>query len=238
MGEFSFLTGSEIPMSLPGGKFHRGRAASRICFIHSNLAATRAGQFRRRKPKPKTQMTDPITFWNKVLLDCNLRDHTAAGHAYGDRVAREMIKARDKDGSELDPPHAHSDNPGAHRPDPDGPPTMPSLGASWGNVKPFIARPHRLAPFPPLGSPEYDAAAEEVRKKGATPDYLDLTRTPDETTKGVFWAYDGVTRLGTPPRLYFQIIRDLCDKFALDTHQRARLFGLVAAALGDARIQA
>jgi hypothetical protein len=272
-------------------------------------------------------MNDPITFWNKVLLDCNARDHTAAtgtgdqrgptktsrafamaqlamhdawfgitgvhptflhglpaaggganpaaavktagqeilmhlypqqrnfildearkdmvsgsgtaaGHAYGEHVARAMIAHRDKDGSEVDPPHTHADYRGAHRPDPDGPPTMPSLGASWGKVKAFVTPLQPLAPNPAPSSPEYNLSLEEVRKKGATPDYLELIRTPDETTQGIFWGYDGASGLGTPPRLYFQIVRELSDLHTLTTDQRARLFGLVAAALGDAGIQA
>jgi vanadium chloroperoxidase len=34
-------------------------------------------------------------------------------------------------------------------------------------------------------------------------------RKVDETLIGVYWAYDGASGLGTPPRLYNQIIREI-----------------------------
>jgi vanadium chloroperoxidase len=66
-------------------------------------------------------------------------------------------------------------------------------------------------------------------------------RTVDETLIGLFWGYDGAVGLGTPPRLYNQIVRQVAlarntGPNAVD--ENARLFALVNAAMGDAGILA
>jgi hypothetical protein len=33
----------------------------------------------------------------------------------------------------------------------------------------------------------------------------------DQTLIGTFWAYDGMAELGTPPRLYNHIVRQVAD---------------------------
>lgn len=63
-------------------------------------------------------------------------------------------------------------------------------------------------------------------------------RTPDETVIGLFWGYDGAKNLGTPPRFYNQIIREVADAKGNTVQQNARLFALVNAAMGDAAIVA
>jgi vanadium chloroperoxidase len=55
---------------------------------------------------------------------------------------------------------------------------------------------------------------------------------------GVYWAYDGANRLGTPPRFYNQIIREIAMKRSNTEADNARLFAFVNAALGDAGILA
>lgn len=70
-------------------------------------------------------------------------------------------------------------------------------------------------------------------------------RTVDQTLIGLFWAYDGVAELGTPPRLYNQIIRQVAmtrspgnpavpNTFAENAH----LFAFVNVAMADAGILA
>ena len=66
-------------------------------------------------------------------------------------------------------------------------------------------------------------------------------RTPGETLIGTYWAYDGVRNLGTPPRLYNQIAREVAklkNVGAAAEDENARLFALVNAAMGDAGILA
>ena len=63
-------------------------------------------------------------------------------------------------------------------------------------------------------------------------------RTTDETAIGLFWAYDGPRGLGTPPRLYNQIVRRIAQARGNTVAQNARLFALVNTAMADAGILA
>ena len=63
-------------------------------------------------------------------------------------------------------------------------------------------------------------------------------RTPEETTIGIFWGYDGAIGLGTPPRLYNQIVRRVAAARSNSEDQNARLFALVNVAMADAGILA
>jgi vanadium chloroperoxidase len=65
-------------------------------------------------------------------------------------------------------------------------------------------------------------------------------RTPTQTLAGIYWGYDGVPNLGTPPRLYNQIIRVVAmnRKKPNTVGDNARLFAFVNAAMGDAGILA
>jgi vanadium chloroperoxidase len=82
----------------------------------------------------------------------------------------------------------------------------------------------------------YMAALAEVRAKGGAPGLATTTRSPEETRIGIFWAYDGVPKIGTPPRLYNQIVRCIAESEGNTPAQNARLFALVNAAMGDAGI--
>ncbi len=57
---------------------------------------------------------------------------------------------------------------------------------------------------------------------------------------GLYWAYDGAFGVGTPPRLYNQIIREIAINGAVPNTpaQNARLFALVNVAMADAGILA
>ena len=63
-------------------------------------------------------------------------------------------------------------------------------------------------------------------------------RTVDETLIGIYWAYDGVRELGTPPRFYNLIVREIAKQRGNDVDENARLFALINAAMGDAGILA
>lgn len=90
----------------------------------------------------------------------------------------------------------------------------------------------------------YNFAFEEVYRQGGNAALNTTSRRPDQTVTGFFWAYDGSNLLGTPPRLYNQILR----KVAVDKRPNpdltneannadfARLFALVNVAMGDAGI--
>jgi vanadium chloroperoxidase len=128
-----------------------------------------------------------------------------------------------------------------HRPDPDNPAQRfhaPFYGATAARIA--VTQDHDLLAPPSLKTVpgDYQAALEEVIGKGAAPGHPRLTRTPEETMIGLFWAYDGASGIGTPPRLYNQILRKIAIGKGNTPTQNARLFALVNAAMGDAGILA
>jgi vanadium chloroperoxidase len=169
------------------------------------------------------------------------------GHEFGVRVAQEMLDDRKDDPGAGDDGYAASVARGAHRPDPDNPDQgfhAPFYGA---RSKLFAATArHKLAPPPqPSTAPgPYTDALEQVRRRGIAPELMGTLpsgssrRTVDQTLIGVFWAYDGAVGLGTPPRLYNQIVREVAEKNSNTLEANAKLFALVNTAMADAGILA
>jgi hypothetical protein len=56
-------------------------------------------------------------------------------------------------------------------------------------------------------------------------------RTVDQTLIGIYWGYDGAKGLGTPPRLYNQIVRVIAAARGNTVAQNARLFALLNVAM-------
>lgn len=162
------------------------------------------------------------------------------GHAYGLRIGQEILRLRLRDGSEPEAqrPHPYAQAKPHHRADPLNTQFEP-LGSTWGAVKPFaVSTFHPLAAFPPFRGAAYMTDHQEVFVKGGAASQGRTTRTPDETVIGIYWAYDGARLLGTPPRLYNQVVRIIAQKMKNDVADNARLFALVNVALGDAGIHA
>jgi hypothetical protein len=107
----------------------------------------------------------------------------------------------------------------------------------WGLVRPFVV-PNIIefrSPAPPeLMSAAYADSFNDVKSNGAK---NSTTRTPDETEIGIFWAYDGAQKIGTPPRLYNQNVREVAMLQSNNLAQNARLFALINLAMADAGIQ-
>lgn len=181
---------------------------------------------------------------------------TTHGLAFGAAVADAMLADRGGDPGAGDTGHVHSNDPGRHRPDPVKP---QGSHAPWygKNSKCFAVKDrHTLdKPYSSVYKPnEYARAVRQVRGKGIAAElmgtlpaaYGDTTkeaskRTPDETVVGLYWAYDGARNLGTPPRLYNLIAREVAkarNTGASAEDENARLFALVNAAMGDAGILA
>ncbi|MES2459182.1 MAG: hypothetical protein V4671_01265 [Armatimonadota bacterium] len=130
---------------------------------------------------------------------------------------------------------------GRHRVDPDNPGQgfyAPFYGAK---ADLFASQTRYQLNAPPQpGTAAYDAALAEVRVKGIKPELAGLLpagsplRTPTESLIGLYWAYDGAFEIGTPPRLYNQIIAKVAEAQGLTTAEYARLFALVNAAMADA----
>jgi len=93
---------------------------------------------------------------------------------------------------------------------------------------------------------EYDDALNDVIRMGGAPYLPSTKRSPAQTARGYFWAYDGSNLIGTPPRLYNQILRRIAVTYKPETditHEAnnadfARLFALANAAMADAGILA
>ena len=167
----------------------------------------------------------------------------ANGIALGKATAAAILTNRQNDGSERAEPYVpinytFSQEPGHWRKDPMNP-NQPVIGSTWMNVKPMVlesATQFRLPPPPPMESPEYAAAYEEVKRVGGDGVITPTERTDDQTIAGIFWAYDGTPSLCAPPRLYNQITVQLGRAHNLDVVQFARLLALVNITLSDAGI--
>ncbi len=170
------------------------------------------------------------------------------GHEFGLLVAQRILADRSDDPGKDDDGYAASMARGAHRPDPDNPDQgyhAPFYGAK---SKLFAATQRYGLDKPPLPSipadPEYTRALRQVRRRGIAPELMGTLpedaarRTVDQTVIGVYWGYDGALGLGTPPRLYNQIVREVAINRSNSLEDNARLFALVNTAMADAGILA
>lgn len=189
-----------------------------------------------------------IPFFDAKLLEANVAAGAgiAAGRNFGIAVAAAILADRAADPVVVNGiGYVASTSPCGHRADPSDSGQgyhAPFYGA---NSKGFaISARHELDPPPAHGSPEYTRAVKQVRGKGVAPELMGTVpdsypkRSSDETLIGVYWAYDGPRELGTPPRLYNQITREVAIQRGNDVNANARLFALVNAAMGDAGILA
>jgi vanadium chloroperoxidase len=90
---------------------------------------------------------------------------------------------------------------------------------------------------------EYEDAIRDIKRMGGATELNGTLRRPGQHATGVFWAYDGSNLIGSPPRLYNQVLRKVAwDKKpgrATDDSTNAdfvRLFALANATMGDAAI--
>jgi hypothetical protein len=168
------------------------------------------------------------------------------GHDFGLLVAQAILDKRKDDPGASDNGYANSMAYGSHRADPDNPEQgvhAPFYGARSRCFA--VTDRHELDVPPQPGSPEYIAAVKQVRGKGIAPELMGTLlpsdaepRTPEETVIGIYWGYDGANELGTPPRLYNQIVRAVAIARNNSTDQNARLFAMVNTAMADAGVLA
>jgi hypothetical protein len=166
------------------------------------------------------------------------------GIELGRQAAARILNMRATDGSQYEEPvlgvdYFTSDDPGKWRQDPIS--LLPlALGAHWGDVKPFVmrsAQQFRADPPPSIRSWEYAMAFNEVKRLGGDDIVTETERSDEQTTIGIFWAYDGTPSLCAPPRLYNQVTMKIADvKNTNDPVELARLLALVNTAMADAGI--
>lgn len=183
-------------------------------------------------------------------------DRTSQSFLFGQAVGQALLNLRANDMDAREGGYIPSPKRGRHRRDPDNPGqgfNSPFYGAQ--NRTFAVSERHDLdgPPFDNGANQKYRQALRDVRTRGIRPDLMatlpaplfDRRRTPEGTLVGIYWGYDGANRLGTPPRLYNQIIRQVAMNVVNPRLGRlhnegdnARLFAFVNAALGDAGILA
>jgi hypothetical protein len=158
------------------------------------------------------------------------------GAAIGHQIAALLLALRENDGSELNPPYTVNPNPGHWSPDPLHP-TQEPYGVGSGLVLPFAIQSgsqFRPTPPPPLTSPEYTAAYQELLALGGDGTTTPTSRTVEQTEIGIYWGYDGQPGLCSPPRLYNQIAVQIAEERQNTEMQNARYLCLVNLAICDA----
>jgi len=162
----------------------------------------------------------------------------------GQTAAAAILALRSNDGSQIPEPKLGvdwftSNEVGRWRQDPISLSPV-ALGAQWGEVTPFVLKSSNQfrTPAPPaLNSVAYATAYNEAKALGGDGIVTPTSRTDEQTTIGIFWAYDGTPSLCAPPRLYNQITMRIADiRHTHDVVDLARLLALVNVAMADAGI--
>ena len=169
----------------------------------------------------------------------------AQGTTFGKQVAAAILADRAGDPGARDAGYVPPVHAAAHQSDPDD--------NAQGFHAPFygamsrcfaVSARHGLAQPPLPGDPAYLSALKEVRGKGISTELMGTLpngyprRSVTDKVIGVYWGYDGARGLGTPPRLYNQIVREIAMARGNSPAQNARLFALVNTAMADAGILA
>jgi vanadium chloroperoxidase len=170
---------------------------------------------------------------------------TNPGFTFGEKVGNAVIADRKNDGADEGGAAPEITGYWRHREDPTDL-GQGLLGARWGTVRLFSAGAiPPMADHPVPRSPAYNRAHDQVRAKGSriietgTPGAGFTPRTPLQTLIGIYWAYDGASQIGTPPRQYNQIAREIIGRNVNGAHRQAasaRLFALINVAMADAGI--
>ncbi len=137
------------------------------------------------------------------------------------------------------------------------PPTQPMqgyAGADWGMSTPLLAK--RVTGFPPPPgrisatvvnpTPHFAADFAKTYAKGDinSGPAMPGSRTLQEEIVGVAWGYDGPAELGTPPRLYMQVVLNILDSIEartatkLNAIEELAIIAGIGIAMADAAIDA
>jgi vanadium chloroperoxidase len=241
----AFAGASDYPATLPAYLGLPAPAGSPLADQSKKAAVAAAAHATLSKLFPSQKPFLDLKHAQAGLVGAGLK----VGHDFGLKVAQKILDDRKNDPDASDNGYAASMARGAHRPDPDNPDQgfhAPFYGAQ-SKLFAATAR-HTLDPPPqpslPNPAPAYISALKQVRDKGIAPELMGTLpaaaprRTVEQTLIGVYWGYDGARDLGTPPRLYNQIVRVVAKNKNNSTEENARLFALVNVAMADAGILA
>ena len=181
------------------------------------------------------------------LVFAGVGDASDPGHGFGLMVAQAILNDRAGDPGAGAAGYMTSPERGRHRPDPDNS-GQGFHGPFYGaQSKGFAIKVRHELDAPPFDNAAYLKALRNVRGLGIAPELMGTlpdnvaaikARTVDETLIGVYWGYDGSAQLGTPPRLYNQIVRRVAEAKGNLPADNARLFAFVNVAMADAGILA
>jgi hypothetical protein len=238
-----FLTARALGLGLAALRDAQARVSGRPAFLtqlnsHASIAklagtnakvtaATACAQvLRRRYPDQLQLINAAFSNWLELFepaASSNRTQSQIAGLAFGDAVhelgstdaAMASIMY-----SPITAPYYHGAPPNE--------PTQGFAGSAWGKVTPLAAT--RVASFPPppgrtnptdvAATAHFQADYAKVVAKGVS-NRASGTRTLDEEIIGIYWGYDGPQELGTPPRLYMQVVLGVLDD--IDARNRGRL---------------
>jgi vanadium chloroperoxidase len=173
----------------------------------------------------------------------------AAGRAYGDAV--HAVGVNDACYALADQ-YAETGNDYTHQ-RPAHEPMQRYSGGKWGSANPlkvgvvvgFPPPPGRVSADTVQPTAHFQADFDMVRAKGGrTPGPAPAGRTTLEELIGIYWGYDGPPELGTPPRLYLQVVLEVLDNLEarapgkIGPGDELRLVAACAVAMADAGINA
>lgn len=124
-------------------------------------------------------------------------------------------------------------------------------GGHWGMSTPLLATrvtgfpspPGRVSAIKVDSTAHYVADFAKVVNKGGS-NRMPGTRTLPEEITGIAWGYDGAMELGTPPRLYLQVVLTVLDAIeaknpgSLNPEDELAIIAGIAIAMADAGIDA
>jgi hypothetical protein len=172
-------------------------------------------------------------------------------YRYGQQVAEAWVESRQNDGSKAPQTDTlYNMAAGHHRPDPLNP-SQEALGRNWGLVTPFVIS-SVAADAPLKRPPSLDGTNDDLDTTVNGVPFTNYAKAFDEVTRdgkssiintdrakavtGIFWGYDGANKLGTPPRLYNQVVRAIpaVKKAAHDL--QIKILTAINVAMADAAI--
>ena len=165
---------------------------------------------------------------------------------FGETIGRNWMSKRQRDGSSGAQVDSRFQNGTLHhQPDPNYPIIIgreqTNFGRRWINVKPFMlssaSKQAKLKPFPSINSKEYRDNLKEVIELGQCNNRKLPNGIPLEDI-GVFWGYDGASKIGTPPRLYLQVALAVKELESLPVSSQLRILTAVSMSMMDAGLSA
>lgn len=164
-----------------------------------------------------------------------------AGIQLGNQIAEHYITSHQNDGWSLPDNYNAPGGIGHWTTDPMVAPTIQKgWGSDWGSVTTW-AIPNKdhfdaTSPFTiaDLNSQRYTDAYIEVKDYGAR---VSPSRTPHQTSTGLFWAYDRAGT-GAPPVLFIENMVDIGNQIGNSPADNARMFAMASVSLADSIIAA